>query len=322
MNGHGETMTQRVCPPRRLRPARRNSLIAVLAGLLLPVGVGRLTRAADDAATDQAIGVIGAPDEFRVSSGDYSFTVQKFPAWTFRSVSYRGRQVLIPNGWMQPVLNVQSNGKSEFVGTGHGGEVVLSLTLSTGEGADLLRPHRKDYHAADGATMRLTKRSMLGPLLHESVLEVSAEGFAQRYGFEVRADTAQVNWLYAFMLIFPNEADRYQVILADGTTVAGCLPGAAKIEYSLHRDRISQLSVFNAAMGLVTTFVTASPYPTRDQRGGFFADRPRDNKFYLQVIPPRRLGEKVEYRMKMRCAESTIGDFPATADALAKMITN
>jgi len=248
---------------------------------------------------------ITVPSEFSLIAGEYRITVQEKPAWTLRSLSYRQKPVLIDNGWMQPVLNVQENGKSDFIGTGHGREVVSSLELVSDERPVTLHPNRSEYHAAPGATMRLTKRSVIGPYAHRSVLELTPMGLNQYYEFEVVGGTSNVNWLYAFMLIFPNTADHYRVMRADGAATTGTLPGSPKIQYSLHQDKVTEVSMYDSANGLVSTFVLAAAYATRNGKGAFFADRPKDNKFYLQLMPPLKRGEKASYRAAISAAEAT-----------------
>ena len=78
--------------------------------------------------------------------------------------------------------------------------------------------------------------------------------------------------------------------------------------------------MFDPANGLVSVSVPARAYSTRNQKGAFFADRTKDNKFYLQVMPPVKRGEKQSYRLHICAAEATEEMFTAVADRLSKLI--
>lgn|GEM_PF-3676343 len=260
------------------------------------------------------------PDSFTVESGDYSMTVEKAPAFTIRSLIYRGTPVLIPSGWMQPVLNVGGQGEEQWIGTGHGREEVTSLELTQDGAVIPLGSARRHYGGQVGGVMRLVKDSVMGPYSHRSVLELSPEGLRQSYYFEVIGDASVAKFLYAFMLIFPKEAEFYRLVLADGRVAEDVLPASDTHQSLAGHAGVSSLSMLFARSGVVATFVPDEAYRTRRNQGNFFVVRRRDNKFYTQVVPPKRPGAKFEYHLTLRCAEATAQSFPDVADGLVKQI--
>lgn len=274
----------------------------------------------DSAAAAPSFDADKLPDSFTVSAGDYSITIAKAPAFTIRSLSYKRNPVLIPRGWMQPVLNVVGQGEAQWIGTGHGGEVVTSLELTQDGVALPLSATQHNYVGGKSAVMRLVRTSIMGPYSHRSVLELSAEGLRQSYHFEVIGDCSEVNFLYAFMLIFPKEAERYRLVMADGEVVEGTLPASDRHKRLEGHASISSLSMLFTKSGIVATFVPQEAYHTRNNDGNFFVARQRDNKFYCRVVPPKNMGATFEYHMTLRCAEATERTFSAVAEELVKQI--
>jgi len=260
------------------------------------------------------------PDSFTVEAGDYGMTIEKEPAFTIRSLSYKGKSVLIPSGWMQPVLNVGGQGEEQWLGTGHGREVVTSLELTQDGVAVPLAVAQRKYGGRRGEVMRLVKNSIMGPYSHRSVLELSAEGLTQSYYFEVTGDASGVKFLYAFMLIFPKEAELYRLALADGGVVEGVLPESDKHRSLDGHASVSSLSMHFARSGMVATFVPEEAYRTRRNQGNFFVVRRQDNKFYTQVVPPKQTRATFEYHMTLRCAEASKQNFSAVAGGLVEQI--
>lgn len=256
------------------------------------------------------------PDNFTVSVGDYSMTIATAPACTIRSLSYKGKAVLIPRGWMQPVLNVAGVGEAQWIGTGHGREVVSTLELTQNDAHVPFAAGKRNYAGDEGAVMRLTKTSLIGPYAHRSVLELSAQGLKQSYYFEVVGDCSEVNYLYAFMLIFPKEAEQYRLVMADGAVVEGELPASDRHNHLPGHASISSLSMLFTESGIVAAFVPSEPYPVRNNRGNFFVARQQDNKFYCQVVPPKTMGDTFEYHLTLRCAEVGDDGFAASAQKL------
>ncbi len=269
------------------------------------------TTAADDK--------IPAPDKITLIAGDYHLVVERGPAWTLRGLTYQGKDVLVPLGWMQPVLNVKTDdGKDDFIGTGHGGEEVLSLELSCKGLPVRLKTEQSEYRAKDGASLVLTKRSTIGPYAHRSVLELSPSGLTQGYEFEVTGDTTAVNYLYSFMLIFPKVMNAYREELQGGEFITGDLPEAPpKVSYLPGHEKVVSLSLLSSD-GFATSCVFGEPLAARNRKGLLFAVRTQDNKYYCQVNPPLKLGENSAYHLKMRCAAATRETFIDVAKNLVK----
>lgn len=260
------------------------------------------------------------PDDLTITVGDYSMTISKEPAFTIRSLSYKGHPVLIPRGWMQPVLNVGGKGEAQWIGTGHGREVVTSFELIRDGVVQPLRVGQGNYVGERSTVMQLIKTSKMGPYQHRSVLEISADGLRQSYYFKVIDDSSVVKFLYAFMLIFPKEAERYRLVMGDGDVFSGTLPETDRHQQLPGHPSISSLSMFFMRSGIVATFVPQESYRTRANQGNFFVARQRDNKFYCQVTPPKQIGDAFEYHMALRCAEATEQSFPTVSEELVNQI--
>jgi hypothetical protein len=155
------------------------------------------------------------------------------------------------------------------------------------------------------------------------MLVVSERGFYQHYYFDTITDTSNVNYLYPFMLIFANTADRWMVGLEDTGILSGTFPGGAADIYSLQKDKLIFLAVFDEKSHLATVCLPAQAYKTYQAKGNFFNDRKYDNKYYCKVSPSKKIGEKFEYQMTMKCVDATIDNFEQiTTDAVKVMQEN
>ncbi|MEQ1747812.1 MAG: hypothetical protein ABL974_00205 [Prosthecobacter sp.] len=260
---------------------------------------------------------IPAPDNITLFAGEYALTVARKTGWTFRTLSYQGKTILVPTGWMQPVLNVKvSEGKTDFIGTGHGGELVSTLELTSNGAPVPLKPDQSEYRAADGAALVLTKRSRIGPYEHRSVLELSPTTFTQNYFFEIKGDTQSVNYLYAFMHIFAKAMSHYRMDLSQGESLTGVMPDVTDVEYLPGQDKVASISMFAPTEGLAAVLVFSEPIASRQKKGHFLVARPMDNKFYSQVTPSTTPGDKFEYHLKLRCTAATLETFPSVTKDL------
>lgn len=76
-----------------------------------------------------------------VGTGDYRMRFCEKQSWTMRELFYRGKAVLVPSGFMQPVLNEKvPAGTDPFLGTGHRREAIDSVRLLV-EGGSEVAPH-------------------------------------------------------------------------------------------------------------------------------------------------------------------------------------
>jgi len=257
-----------------------------------------------------------------INAGNYRITLEQTPAWTYREVSYNNSALLIPSGWAQTVLNIKKPGDDQWIGTGHGREVVTSVELFEDEQSVPFFADEDTYDFPEESVITIVKHSIVGPYAHKSVLELSRTGFTQNYFFEVTGDTSLVNYVYACMLIFPNEANKWIVGFADSRKLTGTLPGTKANEYTLQQDKVSWLSMRFSDSELAAVIVWSRPLDSRNQKGNFFVDRANDNKYYCQIIPPLKPGEKIEYSLKMHCAEADDDSFPSVTEKLVREISS
>ncbi|MCP4641963.1 MAG: hypothetical protein GY851_16090, partial [bacterium] len=155
--------------------------------------------AADEAPAGTAVVKDGVLD---IRVGDYRVTFVDSVAWTLREAWYKGKPLLLKTGWQQTVINVAvPKGEDPWIGTGHGKEVVESITL---DAAGAVVPVVNGLSVA-GSAFTVRKHSRLGPYAHVSNVTVDAGGITEAFEYEVVDDASGVKFMYVFMHCFINE---------------------------------------------------------------------------------------------------------------------
>ena len=306
---------------------------------------------------------------YHLRVGPYNMSVCNATAWTYRELSFEAAPVLSATGFTQVVSNVNiapntadqvwpavlprspscpvipqgPNGPpapgapsgSGFLGTGHGGELVSTLLLQTGDGPtyDLLHEgHATPMPVAGlalppGLGLRLTKTSQMGPFVAKQALSLHPT-----LGLQLEANltrvyastptaandaTRLVNFLYPAMTMFALPFRRWIAKATNGSLCAGLF--AADDSFSLQAD-IRWAAVFDdKSLGALYQYPTDAPPPVGS--GTFknsFWNRNYDHKLYLRQDPPAEIGDVLQLRHSVRAFRATNATWATVAEALAQ----
>jgi hypothetical protein len=318
----------------RGRPARA-SLCASARGWLwkmLHCGVVAVLLASADrpAHASAALPVhsgCGNGQAFGLTVGVYNTTICNETAWTFRSLFKGAVEILSPLGFTQtvahlsvppnesikrwpplkavkqPVVPVNNSAENGFVGTGHGGELIFGLGLTSSADSkeyDLLRVGQGTPMPAPGVvyppntTLRVTKRSQIGPYLATEIVELHPT-----FGLNVsstltlafaNASYEYVDYFYATMTMFALPYKRWCAQRLNGTFAYGTF--TFDMSFSLHAD-IRWAAVFDDDSGQGGVFQYPggqAPIGSADGFKNSFWNRKYDHKLYLRIDAPKTFG--------------------------------
>ena len=293
----------------------------------------------------------------QVGTGDYNVTVCNNTAWTYRSLWHNSSAVLTATGFAQTVSNVHlpntSNAHeavwpplepvapscpviprvpcppakpgapqgscSGFLGTGHGGEYVFSVTLHGPDGStvDLLRAspeQKKRWAAADGSRISIIKQSQIGAYLAtQNVTLDPVAGMTVTANFtlgfdHVNSGNHSVNWFYPCMSMFALPFKRWVAHLTNGTELSGVF--SSTDEMTLQKD-IEWIAVYDddSRRGAVYQYQVGRA-PLELQKGlasNEIWNRKYDHKLYLQLAVPTTKGAQfgVQHTVTAFTAKST-----------------
>ena len=316
---------------------------------------------------------------YKLRVGSYNLSVCNDTAWTFRNLLHGSDktardELLSPTGFTQTVSNVNvapntaaeiwpplrpvacpvipqgPNGPaapgaphgSGFLGTGHGGELIYSVSLlvstssrldgdsggSRGGTYNLLDPSFRGGSWGKGTnenvTLTIVKESQIGPFLaSQRVMLDAALGMVVSADYELAYDntTGLVNWFYSCMSMFSLHYTHWVAKGANGTII-GPVAFAEDNSFSLAAD-IRWAAVFDEAtkQGALYQYPTASG-PDYKGFGAFknsFWNRPRDHKLYLRVGVPTTKGAKFGYKHAVQHFQSPdAGQWIQTAQSLVR----
>lgn len=248
-----------------------------------------------------------------VRSAAFSVTFNERHAWNVAEIRYKDRIVGQSSGATGTVIHWDG----QAVGTGHGGEVVESLTLTLdGREVPLVQNGKSlfkmtDSHRASEVT--LTRLSMIGPLRVRARFEFPAGTVHYRVtqSYEVlEAITPErfAGYKYAFMHMMPESFTEWLTIKADGTTLSGHHPpGKSTSPRDLDAELqppLRVLACYDPTSGLGIAYRFPTEYPGQNQllhRGG------EDNKFRALYFRDEGYskGERFEFVMSVIPFEAT-----------------
>ena len=212
---------------------------------------------------------------------DYEVTFAPDAAWTVATLSHRGEPVIVRTGANQTALNrkvPQQSGPEAFIGSGHGGEEILSITL-TADGKAVSDPAK----APPAKEYVFEKKSRIGPVLNHTRTVLNAEGLGQTVTITPEGDAGIVRYFYLFMHCFTPEATEWHAILADRRPISDAFP--AQKENSLKEDVHGfALYVPGSGKGIAVTYPEA--YVGQEGYSNTLINWPgRHNKHYFRVTP-------------------------------------
>lgn len=300
----------------------------------------------------------------RLNVGEYNATLCNSTAWTLRDLWHKSFQLLSPTGFTGcvsnlnivpntgeahwpplekqspscPVIKQGPNGPpapgspsgSGFLGTGHGGEIVYTLTLLVGQNEtyDLLGeghgpalPSAGMVWPAD-TTLTFRKHSQIGPFLATQDVTLDAAlglTVSARLTLGYDAPVSSVNWLYPAMTMFSLPFKRWVAETADGRQVGGVFLSDGS--FSL-KENIQWAAVFDDDSGRGAVY----QYPFAYNGSGTFRNsiwnRAYDHKLYLRLDPARVQGDKVEVRHTVEGFLATNLTWVQTAKSLVRSGTD
>ena len=268
---------------------------------------------------------------FILSAAGLNISFCNNTAWTFRSLTLAdsGAPVLTATGFAQTVANVFvpaneseakwpplhpihpgcpviPRGPSGFLGTGHGGEYVFSLHLySDQQEIDLLNnsvlpPARAWSGLKDIAVV---KKSQIGPFLVAEEVSIHPGGDRAQGRMRVTVnltvaydDVAEtVDFLYTAMSMFAEDFKEWWAVCANGTIARGNF--SDDDAFTLQSD-IRWLAVYDhdTHRGAMYQYPNHHAYVGKGHFKNSFWNRKYDHKLYLQIDPPRVMGDSVSYQ--------------------------
>jgi hypothetical protein len=249
----------------------------------------------------------GKNTRLHVTAGDYRVTFVARSAWTIREAAWKDDLFLTPTGAYGTVARWREKPPEAdlFVGTGHGGEKVESLTLAVYENdaddpaktVDVLEAveNGKALPAA-GARFVLTKTSRIGPYKHTFVTTVSPEGLRETSRLEPDGDLDTIDLVYPFMHCFPKSYTDWTAALPGGGTDGGTF--ASDNRFTL-RKAAEWIAVYDAEKGRGVLLA----FPGEVSAPNKLWNRKRDNKLYL-TYTGKRLTDPPEVTIAVRVFEA------------------
>ena len=230
-----------------------------------------------------------------VVTDDYHVRFWKKAAWTIASVKYQGHPLLTHTGAYHSVLKVMNeDGKSTWIGTGHGGEEIQSLELIV-DGTP--HPFSEEMAPVAGSTFELVKTSMLGPYLHTARVEVGEGGIIEDFDYQMHGEPVDMDRMYAFMHCFNNQTQPWLVGLDDGTEVEGEF--LDDNSFTLKKD-IRWAMVYAPSMEAGIAYAYPKAYQGHPPLRNAFWNRPNDNKLYLTVLPSQEKDATFNYTVHLK----------------------
>ncbi len=220
-----------------------------------------------------------------VAAGAYQVEFAEKKAWTIRTLSWEGTELLTATGGNQAVLRMPDPNRADplFIGNVHGGEVIESFELEV-EGKRY--PVSPETQFPVAPSYRVIKRSTMGPIRYHSEVTVSAEGVQELTRFEKAGDLTGAQSLYVFMHCWTKAMTHWLALLPDETTEEGQFTADGS---NALKKEIRALSLWSdeAKLGAVLAFDEV--YAGKRPLYHFLWNRKRDNKHYFQAAIDKAL---------------------------------
>lgn len=256
-------------------------------------------------------------DRLCIAAGDYVVRFWEKAAWTLCAADYKSKPILITAGAFQSVLKIRGKdgGKSQWIGSGHGGEDIQSITVEV-DGSS--RPLESGF-SATGSVFTVVKVSQLGPYKHTARVRVAPDGITEDLHYEMAGQPVDLEVMYAFMHCFTNDTRQWIAGLGGEQEERGEFADDNK--FTLKKD-IRWAMVYAPSSGVGMVYAYPEIYRGNAPLRNAFWNRPRDNKIYLSVMPSQEPGAKFDYSVRLRAFEAPEAQWEAAgrkvlADVLA-----
>lgn len=256
----------------------------------------------------------------------FSVSFNQKHAWNVAEIRFNDRVVGQASGATGTVIHWDS----QAVGTGHGGELVDSATLTLdGRDVPLQQLDKLLFNPGDTHEAReivLSRHSRIGPLRAQVrfVFPASTDSYTVTQSYEVMEDITPerfAGYKYAFMHMMPEAFTEWRTFRADGTGRHGQnAPGERKA----HRDPDAEINTPFQALacyapdwGLGIVYAYPREYEGKNHllhRGG------KDNKFRAMLFREtgHAKGEKLEFTMSLMPFKSMPDAWISLAGSLAQ----
>ena len=234
-----------------------------------------------------------------VTDGELYVGFRQSTAWTMARIKYRDKQLVGPHGSQGTVLTLGKN----FVGTGHGGEVVHRFFIRS-DGKEY-EPKEQEPMTFAGREIAVIKESTIGPFHHvaEILFPETGEGILYRYRYRIDQSLDEFGRMYAFMHCVENDFKNYLAVLPDSSPEEGQVDKEDG-KFVLKKD-VKAVVYYSKAAGMGMAFVYPEVYlgaaSTKDLVSNMIWDRKNDNKLYFNAAIREKgygVGDEFEYRLK------------------------
>jgi len=260
-----------------------------------------------------------------IANRDITVDLGEKPAWTILHIKYHGQELVGLHGangcvlsehptpeqrkemeGMTPKQKVQYLRQQKFrgwIGTGHGGEIVRSLTITV-DGKDY--PYGPDLNVT-GREVVITKVSNIGPLdeIAEMTFPASGDRIIERHSYKVVEDLSRrFGFLYVWMHCNDNSLTQYAVLgegdkLTAGQALADAAKGSKRQDVKMHPVGDAQaVALYNPDRREGIAYVYGDLYKGSGNFKNSIWDHLKDNKLYFRpAIHPDdyKVGDTFQY---------------------------
>ncbi len=235
-----------------------------------------------------------------VTGGNIRVDFRRSTAWTIARIVYRGVQIVGPHGSQGTVITWNKN----FVGTGHGGEVVHKFIVRCNGTESQITG--QEAITIVGQEIAVIKESTLGPFQHkaEIIFPKNGQYLLYRYHYQIKQSLDDFGLMYAFMHCVENQFKDYLAILPDNSI----LEDRADKEdgrFVLKRDA-KAVVYYSQDNKIGIAFVYPQVYQgaisSKDFISNMIWDRKSDNKLYFNAAIREKgykVGDEFEYHLKV-----------------------
>ena len=266
----------------------------------------------------------------KVEAPDFAVSFRQLAAWTVGTFDFKGKRIGTPSGATGTVVQVYDPAKKklDWLGTGHGGEVVQQVTLLLdGKEVPLVAEGKDVFSRAathSGRRVELLKKSVLGPIRYEAhhVMPAGTSHYLSVFRGTVTEDLSaeRFNQGHTFMHMMPCEMNEWIVfsegghVLKEGVVEEGSSvspPGKTV----LFKD-LKAAACYSPAWKIGVAYVFPQAYPGESH----LQSRPgKDLKFRAGLLGAAysKAGSTFEFKLKVLPFEAAPADWKTRAKALA-----
>ena len=165
----------------------------------------------------------------KVEDPEFAVAFRQVAAWTVSTLDFKGKRIGTPSGATGTVIQVYSPAKKkiDWLGTGHGGEVLEEVTLLLdGKEVPLVAAGKDVFSRAathTGHKVELLKKSVLGPVRYQAHHEIpaGASQYTSTFRGTVTEDLTPERFAqgHTFMHMMPCEMNEWMTFSEGGAVL-------------------------------------------------------------------------------------------------------